>query len=276
MGEICVIFASLFMVLLLTELLFYRHIGTKKPDQLALLNKTIMESLFAYLIIIALFSGYILFWEDRALFVECRRETMTCIYSRSTEFNKTLRQAKTYDISRVQYARIAKHYRRRGTSFYTVQLAGEKHELDLPPHFSSSRAAKEEADKFNRFLHQKKETYTFSRIRSADSFGKTVLLLAGLIGIFLGIKVFWSLVEAAFKKLKNEGNDTSSPRKKKNKTSLDIDEEIRKDLKEEGMSDEEIEAFLKELNDETGAEFAGKETKSDHIQNDVIRRSKDL
>ena len=276
MNDFYVLVFKIFAVFLFIDLSFYLYIRREKTEQTANLNKEIKECAIAYVILMGVLTGWQFFFEDRTVFLECRQKTMTCSYFHTTEFNKKMRPAKTYDISRVQYARIAKHYRRRGTSFYTVQLAGEKHELDLPPHFSSSRAAKEEADKFNRFLHQKKETYTFSRIRSADSFGKTVLLLAGLIGIFLGIKVFWSLVEAAFKKLKNEGNDTSSPRKKKNKTSLDIDEEIRKDLKEEGMSDEEIEAFLKELNDETGAEFAGKETKSDHIQNDVIRRSKDL
>ncbi|MBR1776982.1 MAG: hypothetical protein IJ752_00140, partial [Alphaproteobacteria bacterium] len=144
MNDFYVLVFKIFAVFLFIDLSFYLYIRREKTEQTANLNKEIKECAIAYVILMGVLTGWQFFFEDRTVFLECRQKTMTCSYFHTTEFNKKMRPAKTYDISRVQYARIAKHYRRRGTSFYTVQLAGEKHELDLPPHFSSSRAAKEE------------------------------------------------------------------------------------------------------------------------------------
>ncbi|MBR1776980.1 MAG: hypothetical protein IJ752_00130 [Alphaproteobacteria bacterium] len=51
------------------------------------------------------------------------------------------------------------------------------------------------------------------------------------------------------------------------------DEEIRKDLKEEGMSDEEIDAFLKELNEDADNFVKAVQNAK---ENDVIQRNREI
>ncbi|MBR1777900.1 MAG: hypothetical protein IJ752_04870, partial [Alphaproteobacteria bacterium] len=135
------------------------------------------------------------------------------------------------------YARIAKHYRRRGTSFYTVQLAGEKHELDLPPHFSSSRAAKEEADKFNAFLQKKQSVYIFAAQPDGLPFYQKMLFFASLTGFLIAVRLLRDMFAA------NAGELRSGHKPNRNKGKL------KRNLRKDGPSEQETEAFLKEINE---------------------------
>lgn len=235
---------------------------------------------FIYLSCLFLFSGYMFFFSDRSMRFECLKETRICTYSHSTEYDRTMRPIKTYDFSSVTHAKVTKHYRSKGGSYYTVDLIGRKGVIFKIPHdFLSNPEARDEARKFNRFLSsaQNQKVYIYMTLPAGISPATALLVLSLVLTFFI-----LSSQILSFLKIIQNGFDNIAPEP------VDMDEEIRADLKEEGMSDEEIETFLKELNKDDDnfsktvqVAQSNKNTdnfiKTAHIKNDdVIQRSRKI
>ena len=211
------------------------------------------------LFILFLIPGYMYFFSDRSMYFECMKETMVCTYSHSTEYDKTMRPVKTYNLSRNMYAKATKHSRYKRGFYYTVDMTGTNGFLFKIPHdFTNDSEARNEARKFNHFLSSSQKNYAYFKMPSEISPVKLLFLL----NLFLVAVALFSFR----KNIRSDSNGTVN-----HSEISDIDEEIRKNLKEEGLSDEEIEAFLKELNEETDREL----TLSDP-NDDVIQRSKNI
>ena len=202
MTDILSFIFSLFAAFFIVEAALYRYVKTKRNGKTGRLNKKIKEYLIIYAVVMLLFTGWLFFFEDRAVFLECRQDTLSCSYFHTTQFNKEMRPAGTYDISRVIHAQVKKHYKRRGASYYTVLLKEEENAFELPPHYGYSGAAQKEAERFNRFLQDKKDLYTYRKADSADAFEETALFVSLLMFLFLEIRLFWDLVEEAVKEYK--------------------------------------------------------------------------
>lgn len=207
---------SLFAVLFVIDASLYRYSGAKRGGDAGKTGKAVKEYIIIYVVIVLLFAGWVFFFKDRSLYIECRQDTLTCSYFHTTQFNKNMRLVKNYDISRVSHAQVKKHYRKRGTTYYTVLLSedGENGFL-LPPHFGYSDAAKTEADRFNRFLAYKKDFYIYKELPSGD-FPELVLFISILMALFLEFRLFWHLVEEVLKERKKEkkrkGKENAPPR----------------------------------------------------------------
>ena len=202
MKDLLDIVSLILTVLLTIETVLYRYIKRKNDRNAKKLTKKIKEYAVIYIVILFLFGGWLFFFEDKSVYLECQRETMTCRHFHTTYSNNKIRLTDTYDISRVTHARIKKHHRRRGSSFYTVELREEKSGFNLPPHYGSSGAAQKEANRFNRFLSNKENVYIYRKKQSEDSFAEVMTFMACLFAIFILIRLFWDLVEAAFKEHK--------------------------------------------------------------------------
>ena len=205
MTDILSFISLLFAVLLVIDAALYRYVRTKTGGNAGITGKAVKEYAIIYVVVVLLFSGWIFFFKDRSLYIECRQDTLTCSYYHTTQFNQRMRLVKNYDISRVSRAEVQKHYRRRGSTYYTIRLTtdGEKG-FNLPPHFGYSGAAKTEADRFGRFLAYKKDLYVYKETPSEDSFLKLVLFISVLMALFLEIRLFWTLVEQAVRERKKE------------------------------------------------------------------------
>lgn len=196
------ILVSVFAAILSAEFLFYRHIK-RKQTSVYFLNKKITESVIAYVIIVSLFTGWLYFGEDRSVYVECRRETMECVYMHSTEFNKTLRPVKTYDVSGVQVARIRQRHRRK-SSYHVVELLKTLDDrFELPMEFNSKNRAAREAERFNEFLQNKKNFYTYTKYPDSIPFRQYALFFSCFFGIILSLRLFWDFLEADSGKLRS-------------------------------------------------------------------------
>ena len=196
----------IFAVLLAIEAALYLYVKKRADKPPKRLNKEIKTSVIAYAVIFSLFSGWLYFFEDRTTGLECLKDTMTCRHFHTTYSDGRIRLVGTYDISRVTYAKTKKHYRRRGASYYTVELIRENGGFDLPPHHSYRGAAEKEAGRFNEFLNGEDKRYVFRETSASDSFGTTVGFMACLFAIFLEIRLFWDLAIAAFKECKKAKN----------------------------------------------------------------------
>lgn len=223
MKEFFHIVAFVFLALLIIDAALYRYIKKKKNGSAKWLNKKINEYFVSYLLIVLIFSVWLFFFEDRSLYLECRKDTMICNYFRSTYFNEELRLAKTYDISRIGYARAKKNMRfgRHARHYYTVELVeiNKNYGLNLAPEYSDINAAGKEAQRFNSFLSGRKNSYIFRKEPSVDSFGPIIGFVAGLFAFFLAAGFLWNLVCAIFKLHKEEKR---RPRKKETPPSDDI------------------------------------------------------
>lgn len=225
-------------------------------------NKKIFEKQgFIFLFILFVFNGYMYFFNDRSMYFECVKETMVCTYGHSTEYNKTVRPVETYNFSQITHAKVARHRRYKGSSYYTVEMFGRKGKVFKIPHdFSSEHEALNEAKKFNRFLTSSLNNYAYIDLPPEIS----ATLLFFLVSLILAAVILFSFL----KDLKNTaGNAAKYPE------ISDMDEEIRKDLKEEGMSDEEITAFLKELNEDADNHV---KTVYTNQNEDVIQRNREI
>ena len=190
-----------------------------------------------YLFIGFLVCGYMYFFSDRSMYFECQKKTMTCTYSHSTEYDKTIRPVATYGIAHITHAKIVKHKRSKSGSYYTVEMYGRNGKVfKIPYDFSSRFEAQAEEQKFNRFLSSRQNSYLYI---SPPAEIPPVSLIFGLC-LFFSVIVLVSFLNDT----RNVSNTAMLP------DDPDMDAEIRKDLKEEGMSDAEIDAFLKQLNEE--------------------------
>ena len=189
-----------FSVLFIIGTILYRYIKKKQKGSTKWLNNTIKEYFVVFLIIVFGIFIQLFFFEKRSVYLECRKDTMACSYSFSTYFNKEMRLSKTYDISRVGYAR-AKKYKRFGRSvryYYMVELVEKNNLFDLAPEYDDITAAEIEATRFNQFLRGKDEAYVFKREASSD-FGIIICCIAITFAFFLAITLLWDMFRAALK-----------------------------------------------------------------------------
>ena len=266
MEKACVILFQIFAAVVLAEMFFYRHIKNKRDD-LSVLNKKIKESITAYFIIVSLFVGWLYFGEDRAVYVECRRETTACVYMRSTEFNKTLRPSKTYDISRVQTATVKQRHRKR-SSYYVIELwNGIDDRFELPMEFNSKRHANRETKLLNDFLQNKKNAYTFVKQPDSTPFQSIVLFFSSFFGIILALRLFWDLLAANSGKLRG---------KKEPEISEVELRKLREQMKKDGLTDEEIDDILNDTGETPVNEKSAGETSVNktNILPDLIQRTR--
>lgn len=241
MDKAGIILSEVFAALLFTELLFYRHIKNKQAE-VSVLNKKISESLIAYFLLVSLFAGWLYFGEDREIYLECRRETMICSYMRSSEFDKNLKASKTYDISRVQVARIKRKHRKR-SSYYVIELLnGIDDRFELPAEFNSGTQANREAHFFNDFLQKKKSAYVYIKHPDIIPFRSKIVFFTSFCGIILALRLLRDLFSANAGKL----HDDEPPEL--------TEAELREQMKADGLTDEEIDDIL----NDTGATPAGK------------------
>ena len=213
MDDVYLFVFKIIIGLLAIELLLYRHIRRQRSPKNAEVNNEIKGWGSAGLVVFLLFIGWLFFFKDKTYSLECRQETMRCAYYHTTEFNPENRLSKEYDISQISHAETKRHYRRRGGSFYTVKLIGENTVIDLPPHHVTSGMAQREADRFNRFLREKEDRYIL-REDYSSSFNETVVFMGSLFILFIEIRLFWVLVEAAFFKKHEE----PKPRRRKKRS----------------------------------------------------------
>ena len=208
MKEILHIVVLVFSVFFMIEAVLYLYIKRKEDGLLKWLNKTIKDYLWGYLVFVLLISGWLFFFEDRSLYLECQNDAMTCRYFHTTYFNKEMRLAETYDISRVEYARAHKNrlFGRHTRYYYTVELVekNKNYGFNLAPEYKDINAAEKEAQRFNRFLSGKEKIYIFRKEPPSESFGATLGSVACLIAVILQIGFLWNLVCAIFKMRKKE------------------------------------------------------------------------
>ena len=223
----------------------------------------VFKGIGSLLIALIFFCGYMYFFKEHSLLFECHKETMTCTYSRSTEFNKTLRPVKTFDISSIEQADMYR-FRRGKSRRYGVLLDMKKGpSVEVPFDFSYEHEAQAEADEFNSFLFSSKKNYAYvkylSDISSAKNTSIVITVLTLLYFLFYILGGFREKTFDADEDYDYEDNEIEPP-------SLSSDEQNDDEFLKE------VEAYLKETDKQPDA-F---KQKSDGSKDDLIRRTRNI
>ena len=167
---------------LLIDLFLFAAVRKQEPSRIEPLKRFLFSKGCFFFIVTLLLAVYLYFFDDRSMVFECSKETMTCVYSRSTEYDKTMRVAKIYDISRIRYTRTKRHKHRRRSTYYTIDFhTDQKLEFSMPVHFSTDHQAQNEADRFNFFLTTPLKKYLYVKEASKIPFIEMYILVALVI-----------------------------------------------------------------------------------------------
>ncbi|MBO4644640.1 MAG: hypothetical protein J5716_08555 [Alphaproteobacteria bacterium] len=252
------------VILLFIDIAFFIICKKSASEQIPAKKKDDLNKGFIYLSILFFICGYIYFFNDSSMQFECLKETMTCTYSHSTEYDQTIRPVRTYDFSNIKRAKVTSHHRRKSGTYYTADFIEKKGRtaFKMPHDFSRELEAREEVRKINRFLSSHQKKYVFVNMPDGISPDKSFFILCLILIFFIlssQILYFLKIIPRDF------DGFVQLP--------ADIDEEIKKDLKEDGLSDEEIDAFLKEINKD-----ADNRVKTIHLaeSDDVIQRTRKI
>ena len=165
----------------------------------------------ALLIALFFFCGYMYFLKEHSLVFKCQKETMTCAYSRSTEFNKTLRLVKIYDISSIKKADWYRFRRGKSPRFGVTLDMKKGSSIELPFDFSHKYEAQNEAELFNNFLFSSQKNYAYvkylSDISSANNTGIVITVLTLLYFLLFILKGFWQHPADTEEKYENDEAD---------------------------------------------------------------------
>ena len=178
----CLLVALLFAFI--DALLYFAFRKTETPRYLKFKKEFFGQTVFIIPVLL-LTMMYSYFLADREMMFECRKDTMLCVYSRSTEYDPTMRVAEKYDLSLVTRASISKHIRGKRSRSYSVDFNG-KEKFKIPYSFSHSYEASTEADRFNGFLNSDRQEYAFMMPASDISFGRGI----GAVAVFLLCALF--------------------------------------------------------------------------------------
>ena len=119
--------------------------------------------IFVWLLGASGFLYYYLYCDDLSVLLECRKETMTCAYSRTTRKNKQLHFVKTYDMKDIGSVSVNCHHQKGGGSSCQIHLY-KKDSRWSTQSFSfalNHGAAKQLETELNLFLSTDQPEYSF-------------------------------------------------------------------------------------------------------------------
>jgi len=144
-------------------------------------------------------TGLVCFWDDKATYFECRRDTNECVYYRSTIFNPEMRFADKFHLAEQTTTAVkrVKRHRKYSTYYeYKLVLHTDGTEYELPLHFGGfEEGANEEKAKLNRFLTGEGDRYVYTNgtpTPTLDAFEKGVLFTFYLTTVLF---VLWIIAE---------------------------------------------------------------------------------
>lgn len=143
-------------------------------------------------------------FEDKQTILECRKETMTCTYYRSTIAVPELRPARSFVIKDVRNIELQTEKRRSGKysteTVYRIVFVTPTAQEEFPTTFDIKEWAMEEIGKINRFLNSDRNVYLYSKGSLGINGFERGLVFSCILSA--GILVFWSFSDWKRKKTK--------------------------------------------------------------------------
>lgn len=186
-------------VVIIGFVLAFWKIRTGKIDESVLSRTKWLLGAFA-----AILSFFCLF-EDKQTIFECRKDTMTCTYYRSTIAAPELRPARSFGIKDVRNIELTTERRRQGERYYKkvyrIVFVTPTAREEFPTVFGIKERAEEEIGKINRFLKTDRAFYIYSDGTSdINAFERGTISAAVLTAIAF---VFWCFADRKRKRSKN-------------------------------------------------------------------------
>lgn len=186
-------------VVIIGLVLILLKIRTGKIDETVLSRTKWLLCAFA-----AVLSFFCLF-EDKQTIFECRKDTMTCTYYRSTIAAPELRPARSFDIKDVRNIELTTERRRQGERYYKkvyrIVFVTPTAREEFPTVFDIKEWAEEEIGKINRFLKTDRKVYIYSDgTPDINEFERGMIFAAVLTTLAF---VFWCFADWKRKRIKN-------------------------------------------------------------------------
>lgn len=230
-------FALLTLFFILSDVFLFGIFKRKKtPRYMKFKNEFFGQTAFMVpLLLLTMMYSY--FIADREVLFECDKETMLCVYSRSTEYDKTMRVSEKNDLSSVTHASVSRHIRSRRSRSYTVDLKGKK-KFKIPHSFSHSYDAETEAEKFNRFLNSDQKKYEFMVLAPDFSFGRGAGVVAFLLLGVMFVSFFFRMLSDMWKDARGIPFDPNSDKGDY------AGKRLQRRMRKAGIPEERIKAFF--------------------------------
>ena len=132
-------------------------------------------------------------FEDKQTILECRKDTMTCTYYRSTIAAPELRPARSFGIKDVQNIELKTEKRRSGKystkTVYRIVFVTPTAREEFPTTFDIKEWAMEEIGKINRFFKTDRNAYIYSDGYPEINGFERGLVFSAFLSV--GILFFW-------------------------------------------------------------------------------------
>lgn len=154
----------------------------------------------ALLVAVFVFCGYMYFFKAHSFQFECQKETMKCVYSSSSEYNKELKPVKTYDISLIERADVRRYKTgKRSFRYHVILIRRNASVIKTPIKLSIKSEALREAERFNHFLYSSQNHYAYIKFPSETSLPESSFIV-GMILIYFSL---FSLLSRIIKGFRN-------------------------------------------------------------------------
>ncbi len=144
-------------------------------------------------------------FEDKQTILECRKDTMTCTYYRSTIAAPELRPARSFSIKDVQDIELKTEKRRSGKystkTVYRIVFVTPTAQEEFPTTFDIKEWAMEEIGKINRFFKTDRKSYVFSKGSPETNGFERGLVFSAFLSV--GILFFWCFSDWKRKRTKD-------------------------------------------------------------------------